>query len=219
MAKAVKDQLIKSGAVTRGYLGIMAEDLTPDKVGELGLEGKKGALVVEVTPDSPAASAELKPDDLIIEFDGKSIDGFSSLRNAVALTEIGKKVTVKYIRGGEERQTEVTIVQEPQAETYSGDVLGLVVRELDDGLRSRYRYGRDVEGVVVVEVKPDSITRKYIGEGVVISRIANLTQRTDTKVRTLDEYKKAIEAIKSGDKINLELRSGPITGSRRLVVP
>jgi len=219
MAKAVKVQLIKSGMVTRGYLGIMADEITPDRAGELGLEGKKGALVVEVAPDSPAAKAELKPDDLIIEFDGKSIDGFSSLRNAVALTEIGKKVTVKYIRGGEERQTEVTIVQEPQAETYSGDVLGLVVRELDDGLRSRYRYRRDVEGVVVVEVKPDSITRRDIGEGVVISRIVNLTQGTDTKVRTLDEYKKAVEAIKSGDQINLELRSGPITVSRRLVVP
>ena len=97
-------------------------------------------------------------------------------------------------------------------------MLGLVVRELDDGLRSRYRHGRDVEGVVAVEVKADSIC-SYIREGVVISRIANMTQHTDTKVRTLDEYKKAVEAIKSGDQIILELRFGPITGSRSLVVP
>ena len=220
MARSVMEQLIEFGKVTRGYLGISASGLTPRKMVELGLTGKRGALVVVVAPGSPAETAELKPDDLIVEFDGKRIEDVASLKSAVALTDIGKKIEIKFIRNKEEITAEVTIVQEPQSETYSDDIFGLVVQHLDDKLRRHYHYARSVEGVVIVEVKPDSIFRRsYMSEGVVITLIKNLTQHTNIVVRTIDDYKEAVEAADGADEVRIEFRFGSRKGALELTIP
>ncbi len=201
MVNEIKKQLVANGRVVRGYLGISVSNVNVFRARSMGLPHTRGALLIYVEPDSPVARAGLKTGDFIIEFGGEKIVDVPALRNKVAFAEIGSTVKIKYLREGKEHTAEVLIVEEPRPETYTDNVLGIVLQQLDNRLRKRFKYGDRDSGIVIVNITTGNIP---ISEGVIIHEIVNITQDTRNTIGTLKDYEKAVQSARSGDKVRIE---------------
>ncbi|MDE0309681.1 MAG: Do family serine endopeptidase [Acidiferrobacterales bacterium] len=165
--KHVSYQLIDNGRVSRGQLGVLIQNITPDMAGILSLEeesqGQWGALVADVYPDSPANNAGIMAGDIVVEYDRKPVDKVVSLQSMVRQTKPGQEVTVVVIRDGEKvaldvkigdmaGNGEVTVAQD------DGDQpsIGIKLSELNPELRAQLDISDGVDGIVVVEVMPGS---------------------------------------------------------------
>jgi Do/DeqQ family serine protease len=115
-AKIVMKQLIEKGKVTRGYIGIEIEDANEAIVKKLGLPNQNGALVVKVTPDSPAQAAGLKPDDFIISVNDKSISNSFDLLSDITSISPGQKATIGFYHNGKKETATVEINKLPEQE-------------------------------------------------------------------------------------------------------
>jgi len=165
MARSIMDQLTKTGKVIRGWMGVSIQELSPELASQFGIAEPKGVLVSEVLDDSPAKRAGFERGDVIVEFDGKTVENPTQLRNMVAQTVIGKKVNVKFLRDKHPRSLEVTIAEQPKNLTQasseelgesaapSGVLSDLEVRELTPDLASRLGLSSSEKGVVIVRVK------------------------------------------------------------------
>ncbi|MGI9590179.1 MAG: Do family serine endopeptidase [Myxococcota bacterium] len=163
MAKEILPQLRASGRVTRGWLGVVIQGVSPEIAEQLELDETQGALISKVVKDGPAADAGLEQGDVIREFDGKSIDDFDDLPRVVASTPVGKKVDVKVIRNGkhielrprigelEEEASAVPASLDPRDR--GSDAFGLRVQDLTDDLAEQLGLP-ETRGVVVSEVDP-----------------------------------------------------------------
>ncbi|HSF17337.1 MAG TPA: trypsin-like peptidase domain-containing protein, partial [Vicinamibacteria bacterium] len=110
MTRKVYDQLVTEGAVSRGWLGVSIQPLTPDLARSFGLAGQKGALVAElVGQESPARKAGLEVGDIIVEFDGEPVQSNTHLVHLVGDVKPGETVEIKYYRDGNLRTTHVTL--------------------------------------------------------------------------------------------------------------
>ncbi|MDH3520644.1 MAG: Do family serine endopeptidase [Myxococcales bacterium] len=116
MAKSVLPQLRASGHVTRGWLGVVIQDITPELAEALGLGDQSGALVSKVVEDGPAEAAGIQREDVIRKFDGQPIEDFNDLPRIVAATPVDKKVEVVVLRGGKEKKLTAVIgaLEEPE---------------------------------------------------------------------------------------------------------
>ncbi|MGH7853179.1 MAG: S1C family serine protease [Candidatus Binatia bacterium] len=118
MARTVMDQLIDSGKVRRGQLGIAIQPVTGEQAEKLGLKESQGVLVASVAPKSPAARAGLRPGDVIIAFQGQPITDGNTLRNRIASTLPGTQVKLSILRDRREQEVQVTLGEyEPQKRT------------------------------------------------------------------------------------------------------
>jgi len=203
LAKGIADQLIATGEVTRGYMGIVIQQLTPELADSFDLEDTKGILIAQVSEDSPAAKAGLKTGDLIVEYQGKAVTDVGNFRNRVALTAPGSKATLTIIRNGKRRNVDIKIGDLSdgkllaQETTQSTEALGLTVQTLTSDLAQQF----DVEpgkGVVVTEVKSGSIaTMAGIRRGTVILQV-------DSKaVNSAAEFKQAIKKSSDDKRVML----------------
>jgi serine protease Do len=165
LARDVMGSLIKDGHVTRGYLGVMIQDLTPALAKEFKLKNASGALVGDVTPKSPADKAGLKSGDLLVEFNGKKVTDSRHLKLEVARTQPGQTVPVKILRDGTAKTLEVTVNVLPGTETVAkadkesndtGTLNGVGVADLNEQARQQFEVPETVKGAVVTEVKPES---------------------------------------------------------------
>jgi len=160
IAKEIVPQLKERGRVTRGWLGVMIQKVTPDIAESLGLDEAKGALVAEVVKDGPAKTAGLQQGDVIVQYDGKAVNDSAELPLLVARTPVGTSVDVVVIRGGERSTIKVEIGEledETMAEagTESSEDLGLDLQTLTSDLADNLGLGKDVHGVVVTAVDPE----------------------------------------------------------------
>jgi serine protease Do len=162
LAKELVPQLEEKGHVTRGWLGVTIQQLSPDVAESLGIEGQKGALVTQVSKDSPAAKAGIEPGDVITRYDGSTVGGHNALPPLVASTPIGKDVEVQVLRQGETKTLEVSVAKldDPSAEASAAGGeqrgrLGLALRELTPEERAAHELAKG-EGVMVTGVEPDS---------------------------------------------------------------
>ena len=165
MARDVMQSLVKDGHVTRGYLGIMIQDLTPALAKEFKLKDATGALIGDVTPKGPADKAGLKSGDLLVEFNGKKVTDSRHLKLEVARTQPGQTVPVKILRDGTAKTLEVTVKTLPGTDSLAkadkdsdetGTLNGVGVADLNDQARQQFEVPQTVAGAVVTEVKPDS---------------------------------------------------------------
>ena len=165
LAKPILAQLRETGKVTRGWLGVTIQALTPELAKSFGLGQTQGALVAAVNDDSPASRAGLRPGDVIVRFDGKPVEGPRTLPPLVAGTAVGRAVTVELLRDGATQSVQVTVgnladMREAKAEGSTGDSrvaerFGLALQPLTPELAQRLGVQAD-KGVVVTEVRPDS---------------------------------------------------------------
>jgi len=98
MARHVMDQILKTGKVTRGYLGVMIQEVTPDLAKAFGLSSAEGALVGDVTPNSPGAKAGLQKGDVIVAMNGQPISDFQDLRLRISQSAPGETVKLQVVR-------------------------------------------------------------------------------------------------------------------------
>ena len=113
MVKRVTSQLIDRGRVTRGWIGVAMQPLTPELAQALGLRDTHGAVVARVYPGSPAAAAGLQQNDVIVTFGGTTVDDYHHLQRLSADAEVGKAVTVGIVRNRERRNVQLTVSEAP----------------------------------------------------------------------------------------------------------
>ena len=162
LARSVLDQLKEKGKVTRGWLGVYIQPLTPDAAENLGLSGRRGALVSDVTSGGPAEKAGIRSGDVIVGFNGKEIRDEHELPQAVAVTKPGTTVNVRLIRGGKETTVAVTIAEmegEPGKPAGGQDLssknLGLTVQDITPEIAQRFEI-ENTKGAVVTGVADGS---------------------------------------------------------------
>jgi serine protease Do len=166
IARHVMESLIKNGHVTRGYLGVMIQNVTPALAQEFKLRDAKGALIGDVVDGGPAARAGFKPGDVIVAFNGKSVRDSRHLQLTVADTQPGATVPVEILRNGEKRTLHVTVKQLPGTEQLAennssgpsdtGTLNGVAVSDLDQQARRELNIPKNVQGALVTEVDPGS---------------------------------------------------------------
>ncbi len=163
MARHVMEQLIATGSVTRGYIGLMIGDLTPSLAESFNFAGRDGVLVQDVTADGPGATAGIKPGDIIFSRDGKPVDDVGSFRNGIASTSPGTSTKLEIWRDGKAITVEVKLGKLPgeptavaqQAESEGAAKLGIALAEVPPELRSK--LGPDAKGgALVANVEPNS---------------------------------------------------------------
>ena len=164
MAQRVVRQLVKSGKVTRGYLGVVIQDLTPGLAEQFKITHTKGAVVNQVTKDAPADKAGLKVGDVITHLNGQTVEDTGQLRNRVAGMDPGSKAELTVVRDGKSRTLAVSVGELPEAGQRPGgnsDIepqpsrFGIAVGPLTD----RAAEGLGIEsgtGVLIVSVENDS---------------------------------------------------------------
>ncbi len=165
-ARNVMESLIKYGHVTRGYLGVMIQDITPELAQQFELKNEHGALVGEVEPNSPGHEAGLKEGDVIVNFNGDQIADSRQLQLDVAETKPGAKVPVTIVRNGDEKNMDITIKPLPgsdevadngsQDDKDNGTLNGVTVDNLNQQARQQFNIPDDVNGAVITQVDPTS---------------------------------------------------------------
>ena len=206
MAKSIVTQLKVSGKVSRGWIGVSVQMVTPELAKSFGLDQEKGALIAEVLPGGAAEKSGLKEGDIILEFDGHPVHEMSELPRLVAATPAGKKVEVLVQREGSQKKLQVTV--ELMKDGEQGDVastadnLGLKVAELTPERAQQLKEQGD-RGVVVTEVAPDGLADKAgVVEGDLIREINGV------RISKMSDYRKAVSSVKKGKYLNLLLRRG-----------
>ena len=176
MAKSVMESLIKNGKVIRGWLGVNIQNITPELAKHFSLEQRQGALIADIGKDTPASKSDLERGDIIVSMDGKEVKDATALKNMVATTAPGTKVTFGIIRKGEKKEIAVTLGEFPEKETMAaaaanGAFNGLHVVDLTGTIRARYNIPEEITGVAVDEVDPQSAAAGVLQPGDVIRQI------------------------------------------------
>jgi serine protease Do len=223
LARDVSQSLVRDGRVTRGYLGVMIQDVTPALAKEFNLKENSGALVGDVTEKSPAEKAGLKEGDVIFEFNGKKVTDSRHLKLEVARTQPGDTVPVKVLRDGSTKSLEVAVKEMPGQERLAkndnsgndkddnGTLNGVTIGDLDRQARQQFELPGNVNGVVITDVAPDSAAAEAgLKPGDVIQEINR------KPVKTAEEAVKLTEKS-TNDKRTL-LRVWSNGGSHFLVV-
>ena len=177
--KLVRDELIASGTVTRGFVGVSMRDLTPDLAEAFGVDRNAGVLVVEVLPGSPAEQAGLRRGDIIVEYDGTGVSTSTAFRTRVAFTKPGETREIVVLRDGRRVQTDLTLVhreaflaaEEPVATPL--DAVGITVQNLSAEMAEQLNFS-GFEGVIVTDVTPGSVAQRAgLRRGTLIQEVNN----------------------------------------------
>lgn len=183
MVRLVMDQLIQKGKVTRGWIGVTIQELTPELAQQFGLKQSKGALVSDIVKDSPAARAGIIRGDIIVEFNGREVKDVSSLRNLVSQSKSGSNITLKILRSGKELTVQINVLELPREvaevapdtlpdEPEARALAGLAVMDLTKEIIRQLGFSREEKGVVVVKVEPgSSADEAQIKKGDIIKEI------------------------------------------------
>ena len=224
VVKAIVDQLKDHGNVSRGWLGVQIQNLTPDMAASLGVGNAKGAIVAGVVDDSPAAKAGFKQGDVIISLNGSDIDDNRDLTRKVASLRAGQKADFSILREGQKRQIAAVIAKRDDQQVASADrpstpnraergnnnrqasttSLGMELMPLTTETREQFNVDGKVTGVVVSSVDPNSeAADKGFRPGDVIVGIGNKTVRMPADIE-----QGVADAKKSGRETVLLLVSG-----------
>ena len=209
LAKELLPQLKGKGKVTRGYLGVLIQKVTPEIAESLGMERGYGALVANVSKDGPAEKAGVKVGDVIVEFDGKEVKDSGDLPIIVARTPVDKKVRMKVLRDKKEVILNVAVGELKEEEVVASvpekGELGMTVQRVTPQMAESLGLDKP-EGVVVTDVESGSAADEAgIRRGDVIVQI-------DRKpIRSVDEYKKSIAGIRKGKGVLFLVKRGDST--------
>lgn len=209
LATKIYAQLIKSGKVTRGYLGVYLRPVTPSVAKAVGYEGTDGAQVQDITKtDSPAARAGLRSGDVIVEFEGKKVKSPTQLTELVADTPVGKPAQLKYVRDGRTETTTVNLGERPGSnetreekgeEDENGSALGISTQTVSPDFARELKL-KIPSGVVVQNVQGDSPAAEAgLQRGDVIHRINRMP------ITNRQDYIRAVQSLAGEKEIALQI--------------
>lgn len=213
LAKTVMKSLIEEGKVTRGWLGVVIQELTEDLAKTFNYPSTKGALVAEVGEGSPAEKSGIVQGDILVALNGRKINEVNDLRNMVAAEKPGTRVTIEYIRQGRSETTTVKLDELPAnldnmqnpltaPEEPTSSILGLRLEKLTPEIKNQIR-ARTSNGLLVKTVEPDSPAAKAnIQAGDIIHTVGS------KKINSISDLEKAIDAgsLKTGIRMIVETR-------------
>jgi serine protease Do len=216
LAKALIPQLEKNGKVTRGYIGVKLQNLTPELAKALNVPQSSGALINDVTKNSPGEKAGLKPDDVVVSLDGKKVDSSSALSRNVALRPPNSSVTLGIVRGGKSQDVKVTLTSRPgdldrvgssrnpnpgkgsQKDESNRKRIGLTLQSIDP--RTAEANGLPTRGAAITEVQPGSpADAAELAPGMVV------TEAAGKKIASADDLSRILKDAKPGSTILLRV--------------
>jgi len=162
LAQGVIKQLKEKGSVTRGWLGVGIQDLTPELAEYYKIEEKKGVLVAQVFEGDPADKAGIKVNDIITEVDGKSVNSSRELTATIAAIPVGKNIPIKILRDGKTETVNVKIAKRDDSELVakrepeSNGELGIQIAEITPETARQFGHSETEKGVLVIGVEPGS---------------------------------------------------------------
>jgi serine protease Do len=208
MAKRIYTELVAKGKVTRGWLGVSIQPLTPELAKGFGLKEPKGVLISDVVQDSPAAKAGILAGDIVVEFDKKKVDTPQDLQKVVATTTPGKGVPVKVWRDKADKTLEIKIGDTPEdtvalkSNNKGKSVLGLDVRPITPELAKQLNL-RNAEGVVVFAVEDESAAGEAgMQRGDIIREVNR------QRIRSLPDFERVVRDVKEGERVTVLLQRG-----------
>lgn len=216
MARGVMDQLINKGKVTRGYIGIVPQDINENLAKALKLKSSDGALVGDVESGGPAEKAGIQRGDVITRFDGTAIKNSTQLRNLAARAKPGSKVTITLVRDGAEKELSVTLAERPvqqqtarkeppKPEMNLNKKFGLSLQNLTPDLARQFGYEKE-KGVVVTGVLSGSLAEDAgLQTGDLIKEVNR------EPVSSVADFRREIAKIGKGDAAALLVRRGANT--------
>lgn len=200
LAKPVLDQLREHGRTYRGWLGVKIQEVTDEVAAAVGLKKAEGALVLEITEDSPASKTKLKSGDVILSFDGEPVNAMRKLPRIVAETKVGKAVEIDFWRNGKRHSTEVTLGELDEGdeladskktpskkdvpkEVKTKKVGGLELATINDVMRKKYRLPKQLSGVLVVNIKSGTkVAKQNVRIGDIIVEVNGKETKTIAQV-------------------------------------
>ncbi len=196
MARSVMDQIVSHGKVVRGYLGLVPQDVTPTLAKQFGLSQAGGALVGEVSPDTPAARAGVKRGDVIQAVNGQPVTSANDLRLRISQTAPGTNVKLQIWREGKTQDVSLALGELPEKadkagpeEGGSGGLEGVDVQELTADIAEQLQLAPGTRGVVVTSVDPAS------GAAAADLRRGDVIQEVNHKpVTSVQQYREAVAA-------------------------
>ena len=182
LVKRISDQLIKSGKVSRSWLGVNVQDADAALVKAYKAKGSGGVIITRLTDDGPADKAKVEVGDLVLSFDGKTVANVRELTRLISEAPIGKTVNLAIVRDGKRRDIAVKLGELEDTETVAekralpdspanSNDLGAELSSVDDALRRRYGIPADVDGVVVTSVSARGRSFGELRKGDVIIEI------------------------------------------------
>jgi serine protease Do len=214
MARKIYTELRDKGRVTRGWLGVSIQPLTPELARSFGSKDAKGVLVNEVMADSPAAKAGLKPGDILLEFEGRPMEGPGDLQRAVGFFSPDRSAKVKILRDQTEKVLEIKVGQAPderQAQQQrpgqgrSKSMLGLEVRPVTPEIARQLNL-RSTDGVIVYRVEDGTPAAEAgVQRGDVVKQLNN------QPVKTMADFDKLTREMKEGDNLTILIQRGAMS--------
>jgi len=164
MARTVMEQILKTGKVTRGFLGVNIQEVTPDIAKAFSVPSAEGALVGDVTPDSPGAKAGLQKGDIITALNGQKISDYHDLRLRISQTAPGTAIKMDVYRNGQKQQMTATLAEFPEKaqaaenspQGESPALEGVQAENLNSDIIQQLNLPSGTHGVVITRVDPDS---------------------------------------------------------------
>jgi serine protease Do len=200
IVKSVTDQLIKTGKVVRGYMGIRPQPVTDAIKKAMGLDDNKGVLVADVVEGQPADKAGIESGDVIVAVNGEKSDGIEQFRKQVADFSPGSSISVTIVRDGERMTKRVTLVTFPDDEQQASTLeeeqpaawLGIAVRGLTAGER---KTAKASGGVLVERVDSGSAAAEAgIERGDIVLEVGKI------KIGGMSDYNRAVRQLKGSSK-------------------
>lgn len=213
-------QLKDQGEVTRGWLGVSVQDITPEIAESMNMKEAKGAFVVEVSKDSPAEKAGILTTDIITKFDDQEINEMKILPKTVAKTEVGKIIKITILRQGKVKTLKVTIekmkddggkkqdvkkLDKKQLNKQTSQILGLTLAELNAQIKSN-KDSSSIKGLLVVDINAKSEAAE---KGIMVNDI--ILSANQTLISSIEELNAIIEeAKKTTKKLFLFVKRGDV---------
>ncbi|MCP4490738.1 MAG: DegQ family serine endoprotease [Gammaproteobacteria bacterium] len=215
MAVDVANQIKETGHVSRGWLGVLIQEVTRELAESFGMKNPHGALVLKVLDQSPAEDAGLQVGDVIVEFNGKNVMRSSSLPPLVGRSSVGERADVTVIRDKKRKNIKVEIAELPTSITQAAhnpendkqkqsSALGMSINTISESARKKLKIS---SGVQVIEVEDTGAAQDAgIQKGDVITMIDN------QKVSSVDGFKEIVDDLKTGKSVALLVQrgSGPV---------
>ncbi len=207
LARGIIAQLKDKGEVTRGWLGVGIQDLTPELANYYGLKAKKGVLVTQVFEGDPAERAGIKVNDVILSVDGTSVSTGRELSSMIANTDVGHKAKVELIRDGRRQTLTVTLAKRDDdernltAQSRDSEEMGIDVTDLDSDLARRFGIDGKENGVLVTDIKDGSMAQEAdVRPGDIIKEINH------SVVKNRNDFVKLMQKSKDSPSVQLLIK-------------